>query len=504
MRILLLLPIFCAALAAQTVEGDVVNSVTGAPVVGARVSANPVKGGKTLIVRTDAAGHFQFPATASAISQVVIVRPGFMIAMKPCSITSKLRIEIPPAAVISGTIEDEDGFPVARAYVQAIRDQYFYGEHRQQIVALGKSDDRGSYRLSDLPGGRFWIRVASVDLEQWDSRYDAQYYPGTVKADDTNKVEVKTGEERGGVDIHLKRFEGVTISGRVVAPAGEGDLWRLTAPIVDLGGPGLWLDGRKQPDGSFTVSHVPPGDYTLRVTSGNWPLRAGDLYASQRLHVGETDQSGIVLNARHAQPVDLSGTIVTNTVRNPPPMVAEVEDERKALQYERANADGSFVIKGLMPGHYEIDAKPVPDASATSNGSVLAAGYPVTAILDGRDTLVDGFDLDGSPPGPVRIVVSSRAIDVSGKLLDASGNPSAQVALAFLSDGATGQGFAASDKDGAFRVTLKQPGDYHVYLMMDTAHWDDWDYLKAHATDFPVVKVVDGPNAPLVLRLPAK
>ena len=142
------------------------NALTGAPVAGVRVSANPVKGGKTLIVWTDAAGHFQFPATASAISQVVLVRPGFLAFMKPCSPTSKLRIELPPAAVITGKVEDEDGFPVAHAYVQAIRDQYFYGEHRQRVVAIGRSDHQGSYRLTDLPGGRFWIRVASVDLER--------------------------------------------------------------------------------------------------------------------------------------------------------------------------------------------------------------------------------------------------------------------------------------------------------------------------------------------------
>jgi hypothetical protein len=157
-----------------------------------------------------------------------------------------------------------------------------------------------------------------------------------------------------------------------------------------------------------------------------------------------------------------------------------------------------------LPGHYEIDAKPVPDAaSPAGNASGPAAGYPVSAILDGRDTLVNGFDLDGSPPGPMRIVVSSRVIEVSGKLLDASGNPAGLTTLEFISDGANGQGFAASDRDGAFRLTLKQPGDYHVYLM-DTAHWDDWDYLKAHANDFPVMKVFDGPNAPLVLRLPGK
>jgi len=60
--------------------------------------------------------------------------------------------------------------------------------------------------------------------------------------------------------------------------------------------------------------------------------------------------------------------IFTGTVRKPPPMAAEVPDEKKALLYARANADGSLVIKGLLPGHYEIDAKPLPDAAANASG----------------------------------------------------------------------------------------------------------------------------------------
>jgi len=156
----------------------------------------------------------------------------------------------------------------------------------------------------------------------------------------------------------------------------------------------------------------------------------------------------------------------------------------------------------LLPGHYEIDAMPAPVAA--SDTPVGDPSYPISAMLDGKETLVDGFDVDGPAPGPVRVLVSSRAIEMSGKLLDASGHPAAKVALVFIPVAALYQEVAATDDAGAFRVTLRQPGDYHVYLMMDTAHWDDWDYLKAHAADFPIVKVVDGPNAPLVLRLPAK
>jgi hypothetical protein len=52
-------------------------------------------------------------------------------------------------------------------------------------------------------------------------------------------------------------------------------------------------------------------------------------------------------------------------------------------------------------------------------------------------------------------------------------------------------------------------GDFHVYVLTDqggsqTDLLRDPDFLKAHERDFAPVHVVEGRNAPLVLRLPAR
>lgn len=40
--------------------------------------------------------------------------------------------------------------------------------------------------------------------------------------------------------------------------------------------------------------------------------------------------------------------------------------------------------------------------------------------------------------------------------------------------------------------------------MDDEGGWNDADYLDKHANDFPLLRVVDGINPPVMLRLPAQ
>jgi hypothetical protein len=67
--------------------------------------------------------------------------------------------------------------------------------------------------------------------------------------------------------------------------------------------------------------------------------------------------------------------------------------------------------------------------------------------------------------------------------------------------GAASEGWVTADTQGTFWLTLRQAGDYRIYLLDDAANWNDADYLDAHANDFPPLHVVDGANPPLTLRM---
>lgn len=507
MKTCFLLFVFSGVVAAQAVEGEVVNALTGAPIAGAHVSASGLSDESTTLA-TDVAGHFRISVAVPAYFSVQVVQAGFLrknVQYKPGQ-AATLRIALKPAAVISGKIEDEDGFPVEKAQVQALCFVQVNGERKLRPAATAQTDDLGQYRLIGLPAGRYWVRAGSGEARNWDPRYMAEYFPGTLQQDDTNRVEVEAGQERGGTDIRLTRHEGVTVSGRVETPGGASVPRRLTVnlQVESAGLPDMFFSVAPG-DGSFVIRHVPPGNYRLRASSGNYPPRAGDLLGEQKLQVVGADVTNVVAAMHEVRAVDVTGTVVTDGGGTPPRLRIGLRAMIGPGVSVRSNEDGSFVLAGLLPGHYDIQT--FPDMTVV-NGTVdvkLAAGRVVSARLGDKEVLRTGFDLDGPPAGPLKIAFSTRTLEIHGKLVDASGGPLPGTLLRLLaSSGQAGEEIVKTEADGTFQLQLTQPGDYRIYLLDDPDLWNDADYLEKHENDFPPFKAIDGLNPPLLLRLPAR
>jgi hypothetical protein len=60
---------------------------------------------------------------------------------------------------------------------------------------------------------------------------------------------------------------------------------------------------------------------------------------------------------------------------------------------------------------------------------------------------------------------------------------------------------AFTDAAGGFRVHPHRLGKYHIYLIRGFRDATNPDYLGRHESDFPVPRVIDGPNPPLLLKL---
>ncbi|MGC9944950.1 MAG: carboxypeptidase-like regulatory domain-containing protein [Bryobacteraceae bacterium] len=507
----MLVLILQAMAAGQATEGDVVNAATGAPVAGAFVSAQTLTGSQSVVVKTDLAGHFRLPAAVAPNMPVQVVHAGFLRSERagptdPGQEVSILRIELKPASVISGKVEDEEGYPVEGAMVQAVRYRMVKGERKLQAIAFTQSDDLGQYRLINLPAGRYWVHVGSGSAANWDRRYVAEYFPGTRRPEDTGQIVVDAGQERGGTDIRLTRYEGVTVSGRVEMPATAGAFQRPLWISLQADTDGLpeAFNVLRQTDGSFVVRHVPPGDYVLRAASNNYPPKVGELLAEQKLRAGGADERGVVLKPHEVQSVDLAGTVVVEGGGNPPPMYIVLTGVNGGNNSARSNEDGGFVLKGLMPGHY--DMRVIPNTivnGAFDPGSVPHASLPASARIGEQEVLRKGFDVDGSPGGPLVITVNAHPIEIDGKLVDASGAPVLGAFLALTSGESAGLAGSSTGTGGAFRFMVAKPGEYHIHLVDDRSDWDDPDYLEQHDNDFPMLKV-EAMNPPLTLRLPAK
>jgi hypothetical protein len=493
MRSLLLAVFCCAALVGQgeqtVVQGTVVDTFTGAPLAGVHIAPYDAR---TLIAITDASGFFRLQGVTGDLR---VARSGYVGVSVAAVQGRDLAIRLSPEAVISGTVTDEDGFPAAGGQVQALRYQFLIGGQSLRPVGWGNVNDLGQYRIAGLFAGRYYLRVVNSSAMKWDSRYVSQYFGGGLQPNDEHMVELKAGERREQTDIHLVKFEGVTVAGRVETSPGSSPAWARLQGNGEFAG----FATSHQPDGTFVIRHVNPGSYTLVAQSGVM-IKAGDLIAQMPLEVGSSDLRDLVLTPHAAQAVDVAGTLTVEGGGNPGPTLIRLQARFGGGFSAHSDADGSFVLKGVVPGHYGVSV--AWDYFSATEPRPGVAPIPTSVRWNDKEALTQGFDIDGPAAGPLRITLG-KPIQILGKIVDASGQPVAGAAILFVPLAPARMRDATSDANGAFEAALLA-GDYRVYVPPDQSEALDLDFVKAHENDFPVVHVVAGENPPLMLRQPAQ
>lgn len=501
MKLLTAVPLLAASLAAQTpVDGVVIDSVTGAPVAGAYIigGANAYTGPAPI---TDPAGHFRVQADKEWVS-VTVNRSGYLqhhenFKIEPGESPAKIRVMVVPQAVISGRVMDENGLPVRGACVSAMRCRSVNGERQLRPWRMSsETNELGEYRITEMPPGRYYLGVAPGKLAEWDPRYTARFYPDETEAVHAQAIDVKAGDELGGRDFRLTKREGVAITGHLVWPDLAGGKKQRVPPHFDSTEHADYSLPIVQDGDSFSIAHVPPGNYTLRTWWGTLQARIGDPMGDLTLRVGIADIHDVSLAIRPIAEQDIAGTVVFTGNAKPNQITVRVlrqlGNETSAVTKE----DGSFVLKGLLPGSYL--GVQVEDTSRPGLSTIAAE-------LGGRDVLWEFFDLGLDSPGTLKITMGSPVTKLTGKLLDAAGRPARGGRILFVPREGNAQSLGWVDSNGTFTASLMAAGEYRVYVIGSAEESDsfsDPDFLAAHREDFPPVEIVEGANAPLVLRLP--
>jgi hypothetical protein len=469
-----------------TVDGVVVNSVTGVPLAGVHVSSG---------VRTDPAGRFHLTVGSRGTLWLMAAYPGFLrnnkiLRVRRGEAITNLRIELTPAAAISGRLDDEDGFPAEKALVYLFAFRASEGERKLERVAYVQSDDLGRYRFANLRPGRYWLQMQPNGLLASDRRYAPEYFPGTFEWRAAVPLELKPGEEFDHADVRFKKCEGVTVSGRVEPPHGAAS---LLPDDVDVP---YGFRGQTERDGRFSFHDIPPGNYVLEAGTDDYEYSKDPRVGFQKLKVGKENLSGIVVETHELRPVPLAcRTTIEGGGQVPELLALRLRPSGDSIQTRIQPG------KGFVSGHYDIDVYP----NLQRSDAILALRdgfrYPISAQLDGKEVLKTGFDLDSTTVGPLIVTLGNHAIEISGKLLDASGRPVVGEEFALMSAEPYPLSAAVTGADGTFRATLRRPGEYRFVLITDQDEWNDPDYLKAHAGQFPPLHVADGPNPPVILTL---
>jgi hypothetical protein len=291
-------------------------------------------------------------------------------------------------------------------------------------------------------------------------------YPGAAGLD------VRPGIELHDIDFKLLKAPTVKVRGRVqqASPGARVEVWlapRDSGPLLSYRGTTAASDGR------FEISGVFPGDYDLEATA-----RTGDRSAGGRIpltvgtgdleNVSVTISPGLTLTGRFRIEGDapqVPGRPGIRLISRDRDWLAPTADDR------------TFRLQDLPARPYTVAVAGLPD------------NYYVKSLFYGeREHLEASLDLSAGLVGPVTVVLSPNAAQVSGIVQDAKTQQPVAGATVVLvpqepdrRDLAPYYRVVTADQRGAFTASGIPPGDYRVFARQEVepGAWFDPDFLRA-------------------------
>jgi hypothetical protein len=548
------------------VTGTVTAADTGQPLPGVRVLLSATTAPLTRSAVTDPRGRFEFEAlpagtyrlSASRSGYVDSVwgqkqpgsgRPGTSLQLRDGQHVKDLTLPLAKGGVVTGLIMDEFGYPAAGTAVRVYRSIFRNGERVLQQVGSGQADDRGVYRVYGLVPGDYIVvatprtaagtaELVRVEAEKAAmvgeryalvaeklaelqrgagggagsdepaSGYAPVFYPGTTTAASATRVTLGASEEKSGIDFGLQVVPLSRISGTVtgVAPLPATLTVYLTeqGPLTAIGS----RTTRVAPDGRFSLSGVPPGQYSLTVRAALRPAVVAVsspadetkeravrvdaqpqqwMWAQTDVSVGGGPIGDVTLVL--AQGMSITGTVTFSGGATPPDLsrvrlsFLPIGGSASAAEMElgsagaRVDAQGRFTAVGLMPGRYRVTAAAVPGWTLSS---VTAQGREA---LDFPIELTGGEDVTG-----VVATFSDRKTTLNGTLQAVDGTPAPDyTVVVFAADSRFWTPFSRRVQavrpasDGRYTFSDLPEGDYRIAAVVDPepGQWSDPEFLRA-------------------------
>jgi hypothetical protein len=304
-----------------------------------------------------------------------------------------------------------------------------------------------------------------------DIHYAATYYGDSLTGKSAQRLEVKSGAEMSGIDIHLVRTPIVTVSGKIVGlPAGsKGAFIQATSPD----GNGAQQGASAKADGSFEMWRLDPGKYTLVASvMGQSPQTR---LQSAPLDIEVANANLEHLELRMIPAFDISGQMrfeddqarqpqppPSRPGQQPPAVPGQLPPRRLQLreeptgQYLNADiaADDSFTLERVQPGRHHV-------------AITWASGFVKSVRVGSTETEGDILDVRNGPAGPVTVLVSSNFCEVSGTVSDSKGPVTGGSVVLAPAEGVPSFHIAPVDANGNYREAGIAPGKYRLLAVED-------------------------------------
>jgi hypothetical protein len=514
--------LFPQAPATSSIEGQVVNQITGAPIPRVALSLRlnspqratrpgepPRNVNATIDAESDAQGRFAFRNLEAGAYQLTAQRQGFVSpgarngGFAVSSLSSQLflgeaqqltgyLVRLTPQSVIAGKVVDADGDPVAGCQIRALRWGYSNGVRQLTPFPIPgtTTNDLGEYRLAGMPAGSYYVEASPARNQnrtpvfppqplpdQPQLIYTTTYHPSATESSAAASVRVAAGVEVTGIDIKLVKTIAFTIRGRLVdpdAPPGRPGFAQLR-PRNNLAGTFMGFSTSSSMDGTFVISGVPPGSYELVAQRANTGNSLGGLVgpaaiAILPIEVRDRNLDGISVTllpsfdvqgvVKFAQAAQCGGFGMTVSL-----LPASGVSYGGYAPPAQVGADFKFTLKNVGSSTYSINV--------TNPGSC----YVQSIRYGGKEVADSGLSMDGT--GSLEITLAASNATLRGSVVDAAGKAPPRAYVTALRKGSPPSSYRqAFATTGSFAFPNLPPGTYDVFA------WEQLDVNAMRSAEF--------------------
>ena len=525
------------------IAGQVLDVTSALPVPGVavaitRLGTKPPAGpaGPTGPVQTDSQGRFAFASLDRGTYGLRVSQTGYT-PVRSASVVLAADERVTDVVLragrygsIAGTVRDDAGDPVVGVRVRTFNRRSL--QFRPVLFPRGESitDDRGQFRIGDLPAGDYLVcacvrdalpidkdllaRLASFPvpaaavarrLNETILTFPLTFHPGGTRVADALPVTVGHSENRFGINITMLAVTPRRVSGQLTGGGpNAGSAHKLILFPEDEDASAVGISEMEPvdvtPDGRFAFVGVPPGRYLLEVFPADW---SKGLWASLPVVVADQDVSDLIVplgpGATIRGRVEFSGSaprpdrdtiqaarVGLQAVEFTPAMLIGLSQSGSVGYPATIDRNGAFIIQSLPPGRYMVRASGFGLAWASIESIRTNDGVSqdplVTVDLSGTDSVV--------------VTMSDRALaTLEGTIvLDRHESPNDTRVMMFPIDrshwanplAAPGRfPFTGLSTTPAFRFDAVPPGDYHVVVVGQdelSASFDRFAQWAARAT----------------------
>jgi hypothetical protein len=483
----------------SVLRGYVLAADAGNPIRRALVRATSQDGRSGGMTQTDADGRFEMKELRGGRYTLMVSKAGYVsmsygqrrpeqqgtvLEIPDGTMVDKIAFSLPRGGVITGTVLDEFGEPVAGAQVNALRFRYVGGGRRLMPSGNGSTDDRGMFRVYGLVPGDYYLsaalrapqqmmmgtaNVASSPVEG----YAPTYYPGTPNPAEATRITVRAAEETSNISVALVATRLSTVSGRAVtsanAPVVQGMVMLMSADRTSLPF-GMSNNGMTRADGTFQLLGVAPGTYNLSLRPRGMPSPDAE-FANMRITVGPEGLDNVLLVTSRGA---IARGIVTTDEGTPPPM----RPEQLSLFARPTEPEAMMMVGGEAKLHpdWTFEFTGLSEARLLGGGIAQEPDWSVKAVLhngiDVTDTPIDF--VPGQTVEGFEVVLSRKRTELSGQISGDRDGPETDATVVVFAEDPARWGFgtryvrtARPNQDGRYTLRGMPPHDYLVVAVKD-------------------------------------